>query len=221
MDDRMTPASLSAGRQDSAQSGHMPMLSVLLLLLAFFILLVSMVEFDEHRTQAALGSLTATFNVPPDDAVDAGSGAAQGPEGVTWLLAVRIGKVLETLLRDDAFTIRTDGTVAVIRIDNDALFPVGLKPAPVLETTVARIMEIVAAAPRRYRYEFDVVQPFGEAGATRRAGIVVRAFEAAGIPSNRLMTSLLPGRAGETRIELYTVPASADGANRLSRVRAR
>jgi hypothetical protein len=195
----------------------MPMLSVLLLLLAFFILLVSMVEFDERRTLAALGSLSATFNARSSTTEALGSGAAVGEEGVMHNLAVEVGAVLATLLHDGAFALDTNGAIAVIGIDNAALFERGLQPAAALPTFAERFARTLGDVPRGFHVAIDIVEPLGEAGATRRAGAVARAFEAAGISAAQLMTGLMPAEAGRTRIDIRVLR----GESTFGRERAR
>ena len=210
MYDDTTHEPVRAGAPPPAPVGAMPMLSVLLLLLAFFIMLVSMVEFDERRTQAALGSLSATFNVRSAESPEQGSGAGAGASGVMHNVSIEVGAVLKTLLRDGSFAVEVDGAVAAIRIDNDQLFARGLAPAPALDAFAARLAAILAAAPDHFRYDIQIVEPLGEAGATRRAGGAARAFAAAGIAPARLTASLATGVAGQTRIEIYTLTPAED-----------
>ena len=194
-----------------------PMLSVLLLLLAFFILLVSMVEFDTRRTQAALGSLNATFAARSLDQSPNASGAGETVEGAIRRLSVELGVHLETLLRSGSFAVETTGALAIVRIDNSELFASGLTPMPALDALASRVATLVATPPERLRYEIEVVEPFGEAGSTRRAGIVVRALEAAGVPPGDLMVSLASASPRQTRIEFHLL-APSEGADRQPRV---
>ncbi len=208
-DDMMQETNRNAA-PEPRQAGLMPMLSVFLLVLAFFIMMISMVEYDDRRTQAALGSLSATFNARSADPADVGSGAGVGEAAVTHRISDEIGKVLKTLLSDEAFKIDVEGIIAVVHVDNDALFARALTPAPAFDRIVGKIAAIIAAAPQRFDYEISVIEPLGEAGATQRSGIVVRALQAAGIAPERLMTGLAIAEPGRTRIEIYTLQKGGD-----------
>lgn len=210
MNEHTTLQSGNPAGTNPPQAGLMPMLSVFLLLLAFFIMLVSMVEFDERRTQAALQSLNATFNAHSFETSDRRLGAEEASAGVANQIAVEFGTVLKTLLRDGSYSISNEDAIAYVEIENSELFAEDLTPAPRLKRVAQGFADIVKAAPRRFRYEVQVLQPLGEAGATRRAGILARAFEEADIASRRLMTGLVSIERGKTRIEVYTITPGQD-----------
>jgi hypothetical protein len=188
-------------------AGVTSMLSLFLLLMTFFMVLVTMVEFDEKRTHAALGSLNETFAPPTDDVLSAADGAGAGAEVAMQRLLVEVGAVLAALLRDGAFNIERVGPQAIIRIDNDALFSSELTPAPALDAFAAKLAALVSAPGQdRSRFEMVIVEPLGEASATRRAGLVVQALESAGIAADGMMLGLAPTTPDETRIEIQTLP---------------
>jgi hypothetical protein len=193
-------------------AGLTPMLSVLLLLLAFFIMLVTMVEFDTRRTQAALGSINATFAARSAESLPDADGARENAEGAIRRLSVEIGEVLATLLRSGTFAVETAGSLAVIRIDNAELFAGGVTPAPALDAFASRFAGLLAAPDGRLRYQVEIAEMLGEAGATRRAGVIVRAVEAAGVAPNMLTISLAAPQSGQTRMEVHAfAPEEAAG----------
>lgn len=217
---RSAHSSIAGRNTPPRQAGLMPMLSVFLLLLAFFIMLVSLVEFDERRTQAALQSLNATFKAHSFDSSEGGLGTEQAAAGVTSQLAVELGAVLQTHLREGRYSIAVNETTAFVEIDNSELFESDLTPKQKLGRISVDTVAMLNNAPRRFRYEIDILQPLGVAGATRRAGMLVRSFEAAGMSSERLLIGLTTVNAARTRIEIHTVsPIEHAGRTRwLSRL---
>lgn len=196
--------------------GLTSMLSVLLLLLAFFILLVSMVEFDEGRTQAALGSLSATFAASADTNLDAADGAFEGADGAIANFVVEIGEVLPSLLPVGSYSVVHDGTMAAILVDNRELFASGLTPAPQLGALAGRLAILLSSPPAGLRFAVEASEPFGEPGATRRAGVVVRTLERAGIAPRDLMASLVAMVPGRTRIEIHAISTRASVTSRTA-----
>lgn len=208
--------------QRQSNSHIVALLSLKILLLAFFILLNAMATFEEERRTAVVDSVRQTFqgmlpaqlNVSPSPAaID----VFQGAEDVVDALRQIFGATLPIVERKDSPGSRT------LQVDLPAsdLFEAGsgeLTPegAETLSLIAAVLDDPNAGAPR---YNLDLL--YGVAGsgsgieghreALARAGVLVWTLEREGLQPARLSTGLLPSFAGQVRfyftLRLDTPPA--------------
>jgi hypothetical protein len=193
-------------------SGVMSMLSIFLLLLAFFVMLNTLAQFETTKTRAVLGSLNATFNIGNPSGREHEFGSFVGRVGAASQVQAELNQLLRTLFGVDRYELVRLGNVVVLDIDADALFASAAKPSPSLLVFTNRITGRVLPPPPgtrlnlevttyRGRGELDAVDPSRINIATRRAGAVVRGFERVGFEADQLVAGLAEGNSRKIRIE--------------------
>jgi hypothetical protein len=200
----------------------MGLLGLQLMLLAFFIVLVSMSSFDQKRVHSVLGSIQAQFTGLPR--ADEGTDEQSRADAVT-LDAVRdeVAGVLATALQLDRVE-RTGIGAVEIEFAAGKLFAADTAQLlPGMETVLRRVVEALDRRPVGYRYELDVLvgrtqNAAADAGLatasldaaslgaasleTRRAGALVSAFIAAAARPNSMAAGLQPTAPDRVRLVL-------------------
>lgn len=200
------------------------LLSLNILLLAFFILLNSLANFEEERRGAVVESVREAFQglLPAGRSVSAdpaGPGILEGADDIIESLSQLFGDDLPLVERTEASGAR------VLQIDlpaGDLFVDEGNDLRPDGAESL-RLIAGVLADPRfaRHRARVDVLlgldgRSSGIAGnrvALLRAGLLVRTLERDGVTPARLSAGLLPGFPGKVRLH-FTVdaePAAAAG----------
>ena len=193
-------------------SGVMSMLSIFLLLLAFFAMLNTLAKFETTKTRAVLGSLNATFNIGNPSGREHEFGSFVGKVGAASQVHAELSQLLRTLFGVGRYDLVRLGNVVVLDIDADALFADAVKPAPALLVFTNRITGRVLPSPPGTRLNLEVTTHRGNGNldtvdlpqinvATRRAGAIVRAFERVGFEADQLVAGLAEGNADKIRIE--------------------
>lgn len=196
----------------------MALIGLQLMLLAFFIILVSMSSFDETRVRSVLGSIQAQFSGLP--AADEGTDDQARADAIT-LDAVRdeVAGVFATALQLDRVE-RTGAGAVEIEFLADKLFAAGTEELqPGMDVLLARVVTALDRRPAGYRYELDVLvgrPQTGPAAApldtatleTRRAGALVRAFVAAAARPDSLAAGLQPMAPDRVRLVLRLITGS-------------
>jgi hypothetical protein len=168
------------------------LLSLQLLLLAFFVLLTAMSRFDGDRTRSVIDGVQAAFAGPSADPAGrrpaglAPWGAAGWPGEAAALRAFReeVGRLVraaipltrvETGARDDAEAMR-------IALPVEAFFRPGeARLNPARQAFLERLVAALDRRPSGYRYELEARLPDGDPQlAVARADALVRALAAAG-----------------------------------------
>ncbi|MBF0335605.1 MAG: hypothetical protein HQL40_18495 [Alphaproteobacteria bacterium] len=177
-----------APRQQAGGSLHL-LLSVYLLLLAFFVLLNSMSSIERDRSKAALDSVSDRFAAAPPPAE---APLVMHPDEIA--AAQRLHDVLGQVLRAAVPVARVDvvlpGRLMQATMPALALFQEGAAALrPGRRELVAQLVEALADAPVGLRYECDVLigvaapngdLPTTETLETARAGVFGRAMAASG-----------------------------------------
>lgn len=212
-------ASARGAGRGNAGAGMMSVLSLFLLLLAFFILLNSLARFETTRTQAILGSLYATFNTLDPDGAEREFGSFVGLLAAADALEGELGGRLRTVLEAGRFDLVGDGEVVGLDVAVEDLFDADGAALPRLDAFAAEVAAARGTVPAGYRAEVEVVVPAGTGPIDRRdsatlqraiavAGEVVRALDRAGIADRALMAGIGSGPAGRIRIEFRIVDAT-------------
>lgn len=195
-----------------APSGVMSMLSIFLLLLAFFVMLNTLAKFETTKTRAVLGSLNATFNIGNPSGREHEFGSFVGKIGAAHNIHSEVQRLLRTLFGVGRYELVRLGNVVVLDIDADALFTRDARPAPGLLAFANRITGRVLPPPPGTRLNLEVTAYRGRGAldaadprrieiATRRAGAVVRGFQRVGFEADQLVAGLAEGDPRQMRIE--------------------
>jgi hypothetical protein len=119
-------AAAAAAREDTRSRMHTAgltsILSLFLLLLAFFILLNSLAQLEANRTRAVLGSLAATFNLSNPNGQSRTLGSFVGHLDAAADLEREVTGLLRTLVGFGSFELIRTGTLLSVSIDNEVLF---------------------------------------------------------------------------------------------------
>ena len=184
-------------------------LSLYLLVLAFFILLVTISTPEKIKTTAVMDSLTSTFAsllTPSTDltAFTANEGNVLAGEAFQQ----QISGIFSTAVQVAKVEIVQPGRLMQITIGADALFfpeTTDIRPAqlPLLDRTVAALSVVTPGL--RYDMEFLIGSryvegkrlPVGQTLETERAGVFARAMLARGVPPDRVAIALKPGDPSE------------------------
>lgn len=196
------------------------LLSLQLLLLAFFILLVSISSFDAQRVRSVLDSVQAAFSDVPDP-VDSNGETSRADAIVLAAIIDELEGVLATTLQLDRVERVGNGAVQ-LDMPVDALFAPGTAQ---LEPGRADLLKhLVAALDRRpagYRYDLQALVGTPAASRTEtgnaaapssiavdRAGALARALLDSGAMPSGVAGGVLPGAPGRLRlvIELTDAP---------------
>ena len=192
-------------------------LGLYLVVLAFFILLVTISTVEETKSKKVMDSLSSTFTsiVPPsadlqsfqskDGDVLAGqefqqqvTGIFSTALGVDKVEMVQPGRQMRLLLKADSLFFQDEARI------RPAMFPL-------LDRTVAALSSRPSGL--RYDLEFVIGTPTAEDGKTmpteetlevRRAGAFADEMNSRGIPPDSVAVGMRPGHVGEIVIWFYT-----------------
>ena len=218
---------LSASTKSGQNANIVAMLSLKLLLLAFFILLTTISKFEEERSRAVMYSVAVAFA----GAVPATEGRAVPDAGIGALekhasLSERIRALFRQTLPMVEVETAADGRVLRLEVRARDLFAMGhadLRPQRgLLLRRLANALTDPRRGPGLYTVEvLHAVPPGDGAAATRlpaaRSGTVVRSLTALGVPGDRLSTGLWPTRGDPGRIAFeITLPMEALPPNPLA-----
>lgn len=194
----------------------MSMLSIFLLLLAFFVMLNTLARFETTKTRAILGSLHATFNIGNPSGREHEFGSFVGKVGAARNIHAEAQRLLRTLFGVGRYELIRLGNVVVLDIDADALFKDSALPAPALLVFTSTLASNVLPPPPGTQLKLEVttfrgtgaldaVDPKRIALDTRRAGTVVRGFERVGFDAGDLVAGIAPGNPRKIRIEFRVI----------------
>lgn len=210
-------------------------LSLFLLVLAFFIVLVSISTLEEVKSNAVKDSLTSAFKtvIPPstdpteftsdDGDVLAGQ---QFQEQITGIFA--------TTLQIARIEVVQPGRIMRVKLPTNAMYVDGESTIrPVAVPVLDRIVAVLSARPPGLRFDMEFVigspytsgasLPVGQTMEFERVGNLAREMSARGVPPDSVAVGIQPGRAdqvtiwffirqeSENRLEL-NLPGGASGA---------
>ena len=211
----MTTA-VPTGRDREGSSNIVLLLSLMLILLAFFILLNSLSEFEADKTHAVIESVNRAFNgkIESGDRTPAYSASLGAlPEAEAKMREV--GSLFEAII-PSARVKRTRRANAVrVELSAASLFrPAGVKLRPGGEILIQRLAQLLARDPRGSpSYDLEVLlgvgaPPAGGAGPVtpdprslevRRAALLAQRLVEEGLPPPMLSIGLLPRQPGTLR----------------------
>ena len=205
--------------QRQSNSHILALLSLKILLLAFFILLNALASFEEERRSAVVDSVRQAFQgvLPAQLNISAAPAAIdifEGAENVVEALHQLFGNslpVVETTESPGTWTLRVDVPVSDLFADGgEALVPDG---AETLRLIAGVLGDERFGAPA---YHLDLLYGIPGAGsgieghraALKRAGALVRELERQGLPPARMSGGLLPSFADKVRF-YFTIQLEA------------
>lgn len=212
--------------QRQSNSHIVALLSLKILLLAFFILLNAMATFEEERSTAVFDSVRQTFQgILPAQVNVRSSPAAldvfEGAEDVVEALQQIFDATLPIVARQESpgsWTLQVDVPAGDLFAEGSGeLTPEG---AETLNLISAVLDDPNLAASR---YHLDMLYGVSDGGsgieghreALARAGLLVRTLERLGLQPARLSTGLLPSFGGRVRfyftLQLDAPPAAGRG----------
>jgi len=201
------------------------MLSLYLLLLAFFILLTTMSQFEQERTRRVLESVNVTFDgqVVATQSLpnpDAGTGALDGSRSLTDQIKALFKQTIPAVEVDES----ADGAVLRIEMDARDLFRRGSTAfAPGRSAVFRRLAEALTGPEGRARFfelGFQHAVPLG-AGVGReslpvlRGGTVARHLVRLGVPEEKVSAAIWPveargGKAGKVALAVHLFPEAVE-----------
>lgn len=192
------------------------LLSLYLLLLAFFILLNSISNYEESRAEIAIGSLTATFRTDLPVQVDRmSSSTSTGRFRAAATFRRDVRRLFEETLPLAQFSPVQIGGVFRVTLPVDQLFHAGTTR---LRLNGRRLLDGIADSLNRkepgLRFEAELLLgtgprlPDGPASGAllevQRAGAFARALRRRGAPSTSILTGLRRGDPGVAQITFAT-----------------
>lgn len=212
---------------DKADPGMVALLSLNLLLLAFFILLIALSRFEQNRVERVVESITQAFGARFDsEFTQPSSPAGLGLYDAMKPVAEALRRtVAATLPVEVAIEVRRDGELR-IEIPSEVLF--ASDAAAPLATVRPLLVELARAltGPRfeAHPWSLDASAPLSSlAGgasaaerdlAIRRAAALVRSLRGLGLPEGHLAAGLLEGDTQMVRLAvrpLYLAPGQPEG----------
>lgn len=205
---------LRAQQKESSGGNIMLMLSLKLILLAFFILLTTMSEFEERRTRDVMESVTSTFlgqvaavrGLPNPDA---GTGALNGAKSLTIQLKTLFKQTIPAVEVSES----ADGQFLRIEMASRSLFERGSTAlSPGRSAFLRRLAEALASGQGKKRFfelqflhAYPASAAIGENSlAVLRGGALIRRLVARNISADKLSTGLWP------------VPTNSDDIGKVS-----
>lgn len=209
---RRAPAVAPARQRRGGDPSLSVFLGLYLLVLAFFILLVSLSTIEERKARAVMESLTATFG----DARPSGTSVGPGEGDLALLLERRLAAAFASLVHiarvetvKPGRLVRAELPLAEVFVDEAA----ALRPA--LHPLLDRIVAALSSAPAGTAVAVEVaLAAAAETGQERlapaRAGGFARELLARGAPPQRLSIALAPAAGGQVWLT-FTIDRRAGG----------
>lgn len=193
-----------------ANPSLLPMLSVMVLTLAFFVLLNSISRVEDERSKRVLSSIGETFGT------FSGSSLLLTPDGVAAADAAQIlqqvFQPMENLATDQVRVRRVLAESLEYRFSTGWLFPgtsVGLSPTAL--NFIAEVRRLLGQRPAQWRYEMEIAVTAPNAGDVEfsRAASLAASLVGEDAPGHMASVSLTPGRNEEIVIRVSLHPPSS------------
>lgn len=218
------------GSTTEVDTTHTLLLALFLVVLAFFIVLVSYSTIDGRRSDAIMGSLTSTFAAHRNGLQQPYQlGSAEGDVVATDRAEEQLATLFATRLRLDEVDVKRVGRAVELAMPTDVLFRHGsdvLRQGrlSVLDRLVATVSQRLSSTPYALTLRFERVEPADRALpygpdslVVRRADLIASALVERGLPTNAITIAVEPAHRDRFvfafRI-LYDEP-SVSGSGRL------
>lgn len=206
----------------AASNWYITLADIILLLMTFFVMLISMSTISDVRTKAALDSLTSSFGDHGPRGRNAPLVASDGDILGAQEFQSRIGTVFQAAIPAAKVTEVRPGKLLAVDLDAVSLFLIDrpeLRPAQ--RAFLDRLVAAVTVPPpgRRIEVEFsastainaDDMLPIGETLAIARAGTFAREITGRGLPAEAVTVGIERGTPGKARI-LFRLVQAEDAA---------
>lgn len=210
-----------AGEGKTGGGGTTPLfLGLFLLILAFFILLVSISTVEKVKSKAVLDSLNSTFStiLPPSSSVTVFK-VEEGKINAGERFQQKITDIFTSTIEVAKIEIIHPGRLMRVLIPSDSLFFIGMSKIrdarfPLLD----RIVAALSSPPAGVRYDMEFVigakyvdgrsLPIAGTLEISRAGVFARDLMARGAPADSISIGLKPGNPAEVVIWFYVRPTN-------------
>ncbi len=211
IDMEATPRRLNRGSGGSTVSLF---LGLYLLVLAFFILLVSISTLEKVKSQAVMDSLSSTFStiLPPTAEITVFS-AKRGDIVISEEFQSKITTMFTHALHVAKVEVVHPGRLMRVVLPTDALFDTGEPTIRVARVPLLdRIVAVLSTSPPGVRHDMDFVVgaatmqsgggllPVARSLEIQRAGTFAQTILARGAPPHAVSIGIRPGKLGETVI---------------------
>lgn len=190
-------------------------LALYLLVLAFFILLVSISTLEEVKSQAAMDSLSSSFTtiLPPSLQLTAVSNS-EGETLAGQQFQEQVTNIFSTTIQVTKVEVIQPGRLMRVQINSDVLFELGqAKIREGSKPLLDRIVASLSGRPKGLRfdmefvigssYEHGEIMPVAQNLEMSRAGAFVREMLSRGVPPDSIAVGLKPGDPKKTEIWFY------------------
>ncbi len=188
-----------------------PFLSLYLLVLVFFIVLVSISAREDLKSTKVMNSVASTFAGSRSATVLAGLPDAEGQEMAGHLFHKRLAKLVSERLRVAKVTVVKPGELMQITLPADSLFRSGTADIREFQDALLdRIVAELSSRPPGLSFELEleigtpdaigVGLPIGATLEVNRAGAFARRMLALGAPPNAVSVALGPGDPREVKL---------------------
>lgn len=187
-------------------------LGLFLLVLAFFIMLVSISSFEKVKSTAVMDSLTSTFTtVMPPTSIPTEFNAKDGDIIAGQAFQEQITSVFSTIIQVESIEVVQPGRLMRVKLRDNILFQAG--ETAVREDQMPLLDRIVASLSNRppgLRLDMEVVMgtsllegadlPIAQTLQSARLGALARALVSRGAPPDSIAVGLKGGTPGEIGI---------------------
>lgn len=206
----------------SRSGSVMVFLSLYLLLLAFFILLNTISQREQRRSEMAIGSVAATFRAPlPTEVVDLTTSTGRGVLEAADPFHRQVKRVFEKTLPIDASKVFSSGNVMRISVPANDVFRQGSSSfRPEIAVLLGGIADGVSTRETGVRFEVEMIVKDGDsvpeiAGEQlplplRRAGAFARWMRDAGVSAQSIVAGVGPGERNEIQFSFYARETDRD-----------
>ena len=190
-------------------------LALYLLVLAFFILMVSISSIELAKSKAALRSIAETFsNVMPTSTQLTFVSNSKGKDAAGQQFQKEVTQIFSTVIQVTSSDVIEPGRLMRVQLDSDILFEPGT--AKVQEANhpfLDRIVASLSARPPGFRFDMEFIigssyqegniMPVDQTLEMSRAGAFVRAMLSRGVPPDSVTVGIQPGDPKEISIWFY------------------
>lgn len=185
-------------------------LSLYLLLLAFFVVLNSIAKVDDARSNAVSGSLNSTF---ASRGILAQKSklltSSRGNVIADAATLSKVGELVQTEIALSKVTVINPGRVLEVSVPSAAIFVSGRAAInPLRRPLVDRIARTLTNPPTGVRYDVEILNGISRHDelAVTRSAYLASVFENAGIPERNVIAGVEHGAPGEVLLRFYVNP---------------